>query len=39
MKAGIPTIEKLTQILENKADRSDMLIITNERKILFEELI
>jgi hypothetical protein len=29
MKASLPTIEKLTQIIENKADRSDIMIMTS----------
>lgn len=33
MKASLPTIEKLTQIIENKADRSDLMILGNERKL------
>lgn len=37
MKVNLPTIEKLTQIIENKADRSDIMIMTNEKKILYEE--
>lgn len=37
MKASVPTIEKLTQILENKADKSDLIILSNERKINQEE--
>lgn len=37
MKASLPTIEKLTQIIENKADRSDLMIMSNEKKLLYEE--
>lgn len=29
MKASLPTIEKLTQIIENKADRSDFLLLSS----------
>lgn len=32
MKASLPTIEKLTQIIENKADRSDLLVLSHEKK-------
>jgi late competence protein required for DNA uptake (superfamily II DNA/RNA helicase) len=39
MKASVPTIEKLTQILENKADKSDIMIISSEKRHQHEEAI
>ena len=38
MKASLPTIEKLTQIIENKADRSDLLVLTHEKKTFNEDM-
>jgi hypothetical protein len=39
MKASLPTIEKLTQILENKADRADVAMVTSDRKMGVEEMV
>lgn len=30
-KVNVGTLEKLTQVLENKADKSDLVILGNER--------
>ena len=37
MKASLPTIQKLTQIIENKADRSDLMIVAGEKKLMQEQ--